>query len=305
MLLACSTRGLDLYPDRYGHFTPASRVRLFAWALQTGFSAIEMEDRWADPDLLSEGELLDLRAAAEEIGVALTLKLHFRDLHTPEVAEASEESVRRAIHAADVVGAPLVSLTLSTPPDALAAASRRLGRAWDGSGSGLPEEAFERTAAALRRLADLAVDLDIELSIELHQGSLVDSSSRLLRLLDLVDYANVGANPDIANVLQAPSPEETWREAIEALAPRANYWHVKNLRRIEIPNGKPYLLRRALHEGEIDYRWAVAVMCDAGFDGIVVVEGPGSGDHLRAVEESRAYLASLLAELDGYDDEEE
>ena len=104
----------------------------------------------------------------------------------------------------------------------------------------MPDEAFEGAADALRRLADAAVDVGVDLTIELHQGSIVDTSERLLRLLDLVDYANVGANPDIANNLQTtPPPGETWRDAIERLAPRANYWHVKNLRRIDDPRPEP------------------------------------------------------------------
>ena len=35
----------------------------------------------------------------------------------------------------------------------------------------------------------------------------------------------------------------------------------------------------------------------AGFEGYVVVEGPGSGDHMRAVEEGRHYLSYLLSEI--------
>lgn len=303
MQLACSTRGLDLFPDRYGHFSMATRARLFRWARRAGFVTVELEDRWADPEALTAAELTELRAAAEEAGVTLTLKLHHRDLHTPEVAVASEASIGRALQVAEALGAPLVSLSLPTPPATLESVSRRIGRPWNGSGADVPDEAFTRTAAALRRLADTAADMAIDLSVELHQGSIVDSSARLLRLLDLVDYANVGANPDIANLLQmSPPPEEDWREALAALAPRANYWHVKNLRRIEIPGRAPYLIRRALHEGEIDYRWAVSAMRAAGFGGPVVVEGPGSGDHLRAVEEGRLYLSYLLNDLKAMDE---
>jgi sugar phosphate isomerase/epimerase len=298
MRLACSTRGLDLYPDRYGQATPKTRARVFTWMRRAGFEAVEMEDKWCNVEEMSPGELVELRAAAADAGVTLTLKLHYRDLHTPEVAAANEASVQRAIQVAETVGAPVVSLGLATPPTALDAVSRRIGRPWNGGGADMPDEAFTRTAAALRRLADAAADAGVDLTVELHQGSIVDNSERLLRLLDLVDYANVGANPDIANNLQTtPAPGETWREAIERLAPRANYWHVKNLRRIEIPGRDPYLVRRALHEGEIDYRWAVSVMHAAGFEGYVVVEGPGSGDHLRACEEGRLYIRYLLDEI--------
>ena len=256
-----------------------------------------MEDNWCNAEAMSASELAELRAMAADAGVTLTLKLHHRDLSSPEVADVNEASILRAIQVAEIVDAPIVSIGLPTPPAVLDAASRRLGRPWNGSGADMPDDAFEGAADALRRLADAAVDVGVDLTIELHQGSIVDTSERLLRLLDLVDYANVGANPDIANNLQTtPPPGETWRDAIERLAPRANYWHVKNLRRIEIPGRSPYLVRRALHEGEIDYRWAVSVMQEAGFDGYVVIEGPGSGDHLRACEEGRLYIRYLLDE---------
>lgn len=298
MRLAVSTRGLDLYPERYGQASAAGRARIFRWARRVGFEAVEMEDKWANHEQMSTAELRELRAAASSAAVTLTLKLHFRDLHTPEVAAASEASVLRSIQVAELLGAPIVSIGLPTPPAACESVSRRIGRAWNGTGADVPDEAFDRTAAALRRLADTAADAGVTLSIEMHQGSIVDSSSRLLRLLDLVDYANVGANPDIANNLQTqPSPGETWREALERLAPRTNYWHVKNLRRVEQPDRPPTLLRRALHEGDIDYRWAVTLMHDLNYDGYVVVEGPGSGDHLRAVEEGRHYLSYLLSEI--------
>lgn len=297
MRLACSTRGLDLYPDLYGRSTPVTRARIFRWMRRAGFEAVELEDRWCDAEYMSPRELVELRAAAADAGVALTLKLHYRDLHSPEVAAANEASVLHAIQVAEVLDASIVSIGLLTHPSALEAASRRLGQPWNGSGADMPDEVFAITADALRRLADTAADAGIDLSIELHQGSIVDTSTRLLRLLDLVDYVNVGANPDIANNLQTvPPPGETWRDQIERLAPRANYWHVKNLRRVEAPGRTPVLLRRALHEGEIDYRWAVAVMLANDFNGYVVVEGPGSGDHLRACEEGRMYLTYLLDE---------
>jgi sugar phosphate isomerase/epimerase len=298
MRLACSTRGLDLFPERYGTASAPTRARILRWARRVGFEAVEMEDKWANHERLSDRELRELRAAAAEAAVTLTLKLHYRDLHTPEVAAANEASVLRSIQVAELLGAPLVSIGLPTPPATCEAVARRIGRPWNGTGADVPDEAFERTAAAMRRLADAAADAGVELSIELHQGSIVDNSQRLIRLLDLIDYANVGANPDLANNFQTtPPPGESWQQALDRLAPRTNYWHVKNLRRIQLPGQPVVLLRRALHEGEIDYRWAISQLKSVGFGGYVVVEGPGSGDHLRVVEEGRHYLSYLLSEI--------
>jgi hypothetical protein len=112
----------------------------------------------------------------------------------------------------------------------------------------------------------------------------------------MVDQPNVGANPDVANLMQVdPPPDEDWRECMERIAPRMNYWHVKNLRRYEV-GGRRLLLRRRLDEGFVDYRWCVALLLSRGWDGIAVIEGPGFGDHLTVVEESRAYLLKLVEE---------
>lgn len=297
MKIAFSTRGMDVYPHRYGTpLPPEVRARVFRWGAAKGFVAAELEDAWALVEEMDDAALRALREQAEAAGIGLTLKLHFRDLSTAAVAAKNEAGVLKNVEAAAKLGAGLVSFSIPTPEAARRDVSNELGRDWrPGSRDALPGS-YEAAAAATRRLGHRAADLGVTLSIEMHQGSIVDTSGSLNHLLDLVDLPNVGANPDLANLMQMnPPPDEDWRACLERIYPRMNYWHVKNLRRYEV-GGKPFLLRRRLDEGFVDYRWCVAFLLERGWDGMAVIEGPGFGDHLTVVEESRGYLARMVEE---------
>jgi sugar phosphate isomerase/epimerase len=295
--IAFSTRNMDVYPHRYGTPLPEDvRGRVLRWGAARGFEAAELEDSWAGVEQMDEAALARLRGQAAEAGIALTLKLHYRDLSTPSVAAANEAGVLRNVEAAARLGARMVSFSLPTAEPVREAVSRELGRDWrPGSIDPLPG-AYERAAEAINRIGRRAAELSVPVSIEMHQGSIVDTATSLVRLLELVGLTNVGANPDLANLLQVnPPPEEDWRTCLARIAPWMTYWHVKNLRRFEV-GGRPLLLRRRLDEGVVDYRWCVSFLLARGWDGYAVIEGPGFGDHLTVVDESRAYLARLIAE---------
>ena len=151
----------------------------------------------------------------------------------------------------------------------------------------------------MRRLADLAADLGVTISIEVHQHSIVDNSWSALLLNSLVDRPNFGINPDLGNIYWTYDvPEEPSELAIKALAPVATYWHCKNLYRVYLPHDeRSVFLRAALPDGEIDYRWAIAAMKDAGYNGYLAIEGSNTGDQFGRDAKSVAFVRSVLAEL--------
>jgi sugar phosphate isomerase/epimerase len=155
------------------------------------------------------------------------------------------------------------------------------------------------TAERLRGAGRLAADLNVSIAIEVHQGSLADNSTATLHLLDLVGLSNVGANPDLGNIYwHYEYPEETAEAAIVALAPRAVYWHCKNLRRLHIPELRRAVFQRVpLPDGDLDYRFAIAAMRDAGYDGYLAVEGAREGDALGQDRRGVEYVRQILAEL--------
>jgi sugar phosphate isomerase/epimerase len=112
---------------------------------------------------------------------------------------------------------------------------------------------------------------------------------------------NVGANPDLGNIYwQYEYPEETPEAAIVALAPRALYWHCKNLQRLHIPELKRSFFQRVpLPDGDIDYRFAISAMREAGYSGYLAVEGAQLGDQLSQDRRGLEYVRRILAELGG------
>jgi sugar phosphate isomerase/epimerase len=160
-------------------------------------------------------------------------------------------------------------------------------------------EDFERNARELVALADLAAEHGVTISIEVHQHSLVDNSWSALHLLSLVNRPNLGINPDLGNIYWTYDvPEETSEAAIVALAPHAKYWHCKNLYRVYLPHDeRSVFLRVPLGDGEIDYRFAISAMKDAGYDGYLAVEGHHFGDQLGQDTLSVKFVRSVLADL--------
>jgi sugar phosphate isomerase/epimerase len=106
----------------------------------------------------------------------------------------------------------------------------------------------------------------------------------------------VGVNPDLGNILwHFEEPEETSEAAIVALAPKAKYWHCKNLKKVHYPQlQKAIYLRVPLDLGDIDYRFAVSAMLDAGYQGYMSIEGANTGDQLTQDIRSAKYAQELM-----------
>lgn len=221
--------------------------------------------------------------------------------HHREGASARER-LNRAIKVAKALGASVVNTTFVTPAyDPNGVGAERRGQPISQGSSRLASEYdFEITARHLRAAGEFAADNGIDISVEVHQGSIADNSKSTIHLLDLVGLDNVGANPDLGNIYwHYDHPEETNEDAILALAPRSKYWHCKNLRRVYIPElSLSRFIRVRLDEGDIDYRFAISAMVDAGYQGYLAVEGVDSGDQLTHDARSVAYVKQILADLE-------
>lgn len=248
-----------------------------------------------------EEAVKELRRELEGEGVPAAAIRGGGGFANPRTTVQTRERVHEAIRLAHWVGSGLINMTVTTPataPHALGAGGS--GERVSQSGSRTASHAdFEITAKYLREAADLAADLGVEISIEMHQHSIADNSWSCLHLLDLVDRANVGVNPDLGNLYwNYEIPEETNDACIAALASRAKYWHCKQLQRVHIPDlEKAYFLKVPLPDGEIDYRFAISAMVDANYKGFLAVEGIRDGDQLYGDGRSAAYCREILREL--------
>lgn len=265
-----------------------------------GFEGIEIGLDAVGPDA-GEQQVRSLQRELNDAGVPCVAVRGGGSLAHPRLLAASVKRLEQTIRLAGRLGAQVANSGLTTPPyDPQGPGARNWGESSSqGSSRTATEADYERTAAALQQASALAADVGVQIAIEVHQHSIVDNSWSALHLLDLVDRPNVGVNPDLGNIYWTyDEPEETTEKAIVALAPRAKYWHCKNLMRLNIPQLRYSIMQRVpLPDGDIDYRFAIAAMRAANYQGYLAVEGLQLGDQLTADGKSAAHVRAILREL--------
>ena len=264
-----------------------------------GFEAIEL----SAPDLEgldgSPGAADELRAELDRRGLGRLARVG-AGFANPRTEAQSLANLMKAIEAAGSVGVEVMNIVVASAlrhPGKLGSSTGE--RVSQGSSRDASHADFERTANHLRNAAEAAVKHGMTCAIEMHHLSLADNSWSLLHLLDLIDSPAVTANPDLGNVIWAYDvPEETTEDAILALAPRSGYWHCKNLIRVPISKGeRTEFIRVPLPDGQIDYRFSVAAMLDAGYTGYMAIEGMLTGDQFYGDKRSFDYAKGLIEEL--------
>ncbi|MBA2448887.1 MAG: sugar phosphate isomerase/epimerase [Chloroflexi bacterium] len=304
MKLCYALRRGVFYPnarDAFGEMPPREhRPKYLALVRSFGFEGVEIPV--VSGEAAADAAAEDLGAVLRDAGVPAVCVRGGGAIAHPTAGLAARDRLEAAIRLAARIGAGVVNATCVTPSTHPGGPGHdRRGEPVSQGGSRTASVGdFERTAEQFRRFGALAGDLGVEISIEVHQGSIADNSAAALALIDLIGLDNVGVNPDLGNIYwHYEHPEETAEAAIVALAPRANYWHCKNLRRIHIPELERALYQRVpLPDGDIDYRFAIAAMVDAGYEGFLAVEGAREGDQLTADARAAAYVRELLADLD-------
>ncbi len=294
-----------LHPHTASPQLPAdARSRLFAWGRGAGFDGTEVSALNLPPGPTARAQAEEIRdeLAGHQLRVAgyRSEALNFTERATRQQRlDRSFESVEIASH----LGADVFDMTVPGRfvREAVAAVPLEWmlgGRVSVGGARLATDEEFELTASALAEIADAAAEHAIVVALEVHQYGYADSSEPALRILDRADRPNAGVNPDLGNIIWTyATPEETSEEAIARLAPRTVYVHVKNSRRVYLPDldRAVYVRETTLGEGSIDWRFALATLAAAGYDGWLAIEGNSmSWDFEWAMEHNIAYLRSVL-----------
>ena len=303
MKLCYALRRGVFYPsalDAFGELPPAEhRPKYLATVKSFGFEGLEIPV--PDAEAATTPGVSELGDELRSAGLPAVCIRGGGPVAHPIAGPAARERLERAIRFAGAIGAGVVNTTFVAPPTHPGGPGH--GRQGEQVSQGASRTAtvadFERTADHLRRFGRMAADLGVDISVEVHQGSIADNSAAALHLIDLVGLDNVGVNPDLGNIYwHYEHPEESSEAAIVALAPRAKYWHCKNLRRIDIPEIRRALYQRVpIPDGDLDYRFAISAMVDAGYRGYLAVEGAREGDQLTADGRSAAYVREILASL--------
>ena len=302
MRIAYAYRRSNLYPYRgEGTSFPEgeARSRFLRRVNEIGFDGLELSlDALGGLEVTKE-RIVDLRKELEDHGTPCAVVKGGGGFHDDRVAARNRASLEKAVQVAAWIGAETVNTGAGGYVDPGLGPARG-GTVSHGASALASDEDFAKTAAGLREVGEMAGDNGLHITIEVHQHSIADNSRATLRILDLADSPHVFANPDLGNILWTyETPEETSEEAVLALAPRSKYWHCKNLRRIHVPEiDRSYFVRVPLPDGDIDYRFAISAMADAGFDGYLAIEGATDGDQLYADRRSIEYARSVLAEIE-------
>lgn len=303
MKLCYALRRGVFYPstqDLFGTMPPkAHRSGYLKLVREYGFDATEIPV--PSPAELEDGTARDFGQELRDAGVPAACVRAGGPIAHPTQGPKARAQLERGIRTAALIGASVVNTTFVQPATHPGGPGedRRGERISQGASRLANQHDYEETAKHLRAAGTLAADLGVQIAVEVHQGSIVDNSWSTLHLLDMVGLDNVGANPDLGNIFwHYDQPEESSEAAILALAPRSVYWHCKNLRRVYIPDLKvSRFIRTRLDEGEIDYRFAISAMVDAGYQGYLAVEGMDVGDQLTQDARSAVYVRQILKEL--------
>ena len=301
MKLCYALRRGVFYPstaDLFGTMPPREQRRGYLPLVKAmGFEAVEVPV----DESATESAARDLERELGDHGLEIGAVRAGGALNHPLTGNRQLEKLQRAIRYASWTGASVVNSALVSPPTHPdgPGSGRQGEQVSQGASRTASEQDFLLTAERLRSAGHMAADFNVKISIEVHQGSIADNSSATLHLLDLVGLDNVGANPDLGNILwHYEYPEETSEAAILALAPRAVYWHCKNLHRQHIPDlHRSFFARVPLPDGDIDYRFAISAMVDAGYDGYLAIEGAQHGDALSQDRRGLEYARQVLAEV--------
>lgn len=263
-----------------------------------GFAAVDLVDTWLSPGEMSVEQLDALGSAfrrweLELVGISVIRK----SIIDPADGERNLEHTLKSIEAAHRLGAPLVCIGFHRP----LTSAQKLGPFWlvDGPRDDRSDENYALAGERLRSVCEHARTKGIAISLELYEGTLLDTGESALRVLAEAAQPNLGINPDLGNLYRDPRPlPETWLQTLEACLPAMNYWHVKNFTRVPVDGPERSITFSAwLDRGDIDYRTALDLASAQGYRGPICVEHYG-GDALAAQAAGRTYLEDLLDSIE-------
>jgi len=168
------------------------------------------------------------------------------------------------------------------------------------------EKRISHFADCMHRVLDATKSSNVSMGIENHGGQ-GNTPEFLDAVLNKVDSPRLGLTLDTANLYWYGHPLSKVRQIITHFAPRVKHTHAKN---INYPADKREIQREigweygqyccALRKGDIDMKWLVKTLADAGYTGDMCIENESLGrytmDEQKAILRDDAdYLKEVLA----------
>lgn len=165
-------------------------------------------------------------------------------------------------------------------------------RVWasDVSSRDASPELWQRTVREAQEACDRAAKLDMTLVVEMHAGTLADTTESALRLVEDVGKDNFRLNFQVCAHDNGERPEDRLR----ATLPWVAHVHAQNYRRLAALEGDP-VQRAPLSAGVIDYRVLVYMLREFGYQGCIAVEFAydETGDKEKVLGEDLAFLREI------------
>lgn len=247
----------------------------FEIAADLGYDAVELMGR--DPHLDVETSLAEadaLRDHADDLGLEIAAIASYTGGYADaddDACEAALTDFERFCDLAEVLSVDYIRQVVGGPSP------------WRAD-----QHHYERAAAWLDRAATIAASSDVEVGVEIHCDSIVESASDATTLLDLIDRENVSVIHDAGNMFI--SDESYGPESIATLGDDLGHVHVKDIRReieettetfeMTTRHGEESFSFARLGEGDIDHWQLLRALAVSGYDGYVTDEchAPPNGD---------------------------
>jgi sugar phosphate isomerase/epimerase len=286
-------------PDRWDSATEHEWTSVFTAVKAAGFDDVDLTDTWMRFGDLNPEQVGGLAQVLDSVGLGVPSASVIRRSVTDEIdGDAHLAYSHRCLEVAAQLGVGVVSVGLHRP---LTEEQRRQLWFWTVVGHRDPIDDPATWALAVARFRELgkhAADLGILLSLELYEHTYLGTAASAVRLVEEIDLPEVGLNPDIGNLVRLHEPIEDWRDLVAATLPYANFWHVKNYTRDE-GAGFVSAVPSYMESGLINYREAMAVALQSGFQGVICTEHYG-GDGLSMAAANREYLRNRVLPRSDY-----
>lgn len=236
-------------------------------AADLGFDAVELMGR--DPHFGPEtttAEADELRALLDDLGLEVSCVASYTGGYLDKEPEERERELDRLDHfceLAQAVGCPRIRHGPGGPPEHRAS-----------------DEDYEEAIEWMRRACDVAAAYNVDLLVEIHSLTVVESAESARRLIEGVDRDNLGAMHDAGNMYI--SRKEYGPDAVEMLGDHLDHVHVKDELRVadeargtfelETPVGDELFQPRLLGDGAVDHGPLFAALQNTGYDGYVTLE---------------------------------
>ena len=309
MKFCYANRRMTLYPNSVDPWDLAPEDYTDQFLIKVkdmGFDALEIGSDTLDKTGGSENSVKEFTKRINSFGLDIGSIRSGGTLTEAKNGPQNIDKLKKSIIYGKHTGAEVVNGAISAPsrypgnPEGSLPAS---GSGWNKSQDSSKEASmwvYEHLSRIYQESCDEASDHNLNISVEIHQNSPVDNSWSAKYLYGMVDRPNFGINPDLGNVLwNYEQPEEKFEDCIDNVASISNYWHCKNLQTVYHPeNERSVFIRVPLQDGEIDYRYAISSMTNAGYKGYMAIECTQNGDQFYKDYQSISYAKSVVEALD-------